>query len=397
MLINYEFSNFRSVGKKPVKISFEAAKDKTLTGNLIKNENLPDTLKGIFVYGNNGSGKTSVISSFGRLQDIILYSFRERESKQSHALYRDEKATYKLAYTVEGIRYDYYLSYIGSQIKEESLYFSPNGRTTKIFERNEENFSFGPQFDKDIDNCNGLFRPTRPLLSVAFRVTKIEPIQKAYSFFRSIITFLDKKAPAEIEERVGEYLKDEHPENKEKILFILKKGGFDIEDIIVDSYEEPIPRIRNYEEKRESDFFGETPEERTRTRYEVSVKHPQFILPLTNESNGTLHMFRMAIALCRIVEKDMILLCDEPETSMHPNLVKTMIEFFMSDSNKKAQIFCATHATELMDLSLLRRDQFYLAKMSQKDRSTQVERLSDINGIRTTEKVEQNFLKGNYN
>ena len=43
------------------------------------------------------------------------------------------------------------------------------------------------QFDKEVANCDGLFRPTRPLLSVAFRVTKIEPIQKAYNFFRSII------------------------------------------------------------------------------------------------------------------------------------------------------------------------------------------------------------------
>lgn len=395
MLLKYEFSNFRSVGKDPISIDFEASAEK------LHNEVLIDgkANKACFIFGENGVGKSSIVYSFEKLRDMVHRPILNHDRfvrDQQHVLYKNCPSTYEVTFTKNGVKYIYSLSYLNSEILAESLYYSPNGRTTKVFTRGNEleSLSFSPAFEKDAKNCGGYFRSSRLILSIAANVTQIQPIIDACSFFDGdILRFLDDRPNSAIVQRVGEFL-TENPHFKELFLKMLKDSGFDIEDIIIESYTEEPRRYPTYEEP--DDYF-ESRFSRSRVVFDVFVKHPQFTLPLKEESHGTLNLMRILIAFCRVMNEEKVMLCDEPETSIHPNLFRELVRMFMdSGYNTNSQMLCATHATEILDLKMLRRDQLYFASMNSQDRSTCLTRLSDMNGIRKTDNIEKAFLAGEY-
>lgn len=200
---------------------------------------------------------------------------------------------------------------------------------------------------------------------------------------------------------MGKYL-TKNPDSKDLFLDLLnytstfgnKEDHFGIKDIVVESHTE-----EHIFPSDESDESIEEPNW-TQTVYDVYTRYPRFTLPLKAESSGTLNLMKMLIAFCRVMNNEKILLCDEPETSFHSNLFREIIRMFLDPKyNTNAQMLCATHATDILDLNLLRRDQLYFASMDtslESDRTTALKRLSDIGNIRTTDNVRKDFLKGNY-
>jgi len=83
-----------------------------------------------------------------------------------------------------------------------------------------------------------------------------------------------------------------------------------------------------------------------------------------DESNGTKRFMALAGPCLDAVENGTILVVDEIETSIHPLLMWKLIELFQSEKVNKsgAQLIFATHASEVMDLDLLRRDQIWIVE-----------------------------------
>jgi uncharacterized protein len=115
---------------------------------------------------------------------------------------------------------------------------------------------------------------------------------------------------------------------------------------------------------------------------------------LGDESQGTQKLFALAGPLWDIVNRSSILIIDELDRSLHPLLVRQIVEAFQSKSPSKAQLIFSTHDTSLLDGQLLRRDQIWLTEKDS-EQSSRLIGLSDF-APRTGEALERGYLSGRY-
>lgn len=85
---------------------------------------------------------------------------------------------------------------------------------------------------------------------------------------------------------------------------------------------------------------------------------------LEDESHGTQRFFALTGPLIDVLENGLVLVVDELDTSLHPLLVRKIIELFHSPKTNKnnAQLIFNTHDTSLLDPELFRRDQIWFTE-----------------------------------
>ena len=82
---------------------------------------------------------------------------------------------------------------------------------------------------------------------------------------------------------------------------------------------------------------------------------------------------------------------------MHPKLVEFIIKLFNNPNINKynSQLIFTTHATNLLDLELLRRDQIWFTEKTKENGMSDLYPLSDFS-VRKKENVEKGYLLGRY-
>ena len=117
----------------------------------------------------------------------------------------------------------------------------------------------------------------------------------------------------------------------------------------------------------------------------------------SQESDGTLKFFNYSGAILDALEEGGTLIIDEFDARLHPLLTQKLVKMFNSPvSNKKnAQLIFVTHDTNLLDNSLLRRDQIYFTEKNKRS-ETVLYSLADFKGIRNDASYEKDYIKGKY-
>ena len=118
--------------------------------------------------------------------------------------------------------------------------------------------------------------------------------------------------------------------------------------------------------------------------------------PFADESLGTRKLYIMSGPLLDIVSKGKVLVFDELDGSLHPLLVRKIIEAFHqeTDSSRVAQLIFSTHDTSLLDHALFRRDQIWITE-KRPDQSSDLIPLSDFS-VRKEEALQKGYLAGRY-
>ena len=135
--------------------------------------------------------------------------------------------------------------------------------------------------------------------------------------------------------------------------------------------------------------------------YKVNTKHivngDEYEFDISEESLGTQVIFSYIPVLKDVLDNGKVLIIDEFDKSLHPFIVKYIVEIFNDlEINKKgAQLIFNTHDTNLLDLELLRRDQIWFTEKNSEDGSTTIYPLDDFS-VRKTENVEKGYLLGRY-
>jgi hypothetical protein len=121
-----------------------------------------------------------------------------------------------------------------------------------------------------------------------------------------------------------------------------------------------------------------------------------YSLDFGDESDGTKTYFAMLGPLLDILENSTLVLIDELEGSLHPHLAKPLVRIFNDPmlNPKGAQLIFATHDTNLLDLDLMRRDQFWFTEKN-KYGATVLKPLSDYKP-RTDQNIEAAYLHGRF-
>lgn len=399
MIIEFSIKNFFSFKNKNT-FSMIASTDKSLKENIVLagNENL---LKTTALYGSNASGKSNLFKALANISYMITQSnFFSPDVQLPIVPFKlnkqniKEPSEFEIKFIVESIKYTYGFKADSNNIYDEYLHYYPKGRKVRIFERKNINeYIFGISDTKKGNDIKLKNTSNKFFISTA-TTWNFEKTKPAFDFITQnlgIILNMDQVRNYSY----NKYYNDENGELKSFALKFLNKADFNIKGYSV-------TEDRMTEEK----MVGLPEPIKTlipigSVGYRVNTKHivgeDEFEFDINEESLGTQMLFSIIPVLKDVLENKKVLIIDEIDKSLHPNLVKYIVQIFNdSEINKYgAQLIFNTHDTNLLDLDLLRRDQIWFAEKDEKTGSSEIYPLDDFS-VRKNENIEKGYLQGRY-
>ena len=119
-------------------------------------------------------------------------------------------------------------------------------------------------------------------------------------------------------------------------------------------------------------------------------------LDIAEEFGGTQVLFRTGGAWLNVLKNGEVLLIDEIDTSLHPLLIRFLIDRFHSPitNRQSAQLVFTTHNTSILTKEMFRRDQIWFVEKSQ-DGASKLYPLSDFSP-RKEEDFQRWYMRGRY-
>jgi len=123
----------------------------------------------------------------------------------------------------------------------------------------------------------------------------------------------------------------------------------------------------------------------------------QFTLNIAEESQATQMLFSFGPMIKDAFDYGKTIVIDEIDRSMHPLLLKYVLEMFSNPEINKngAQLIVTTHDTTQMRLARFRRDQFYFVEKNNMTGESKLYSLNDFT-VRNKESIEKGYLSGRY-
>ncbi|MEM7572310.1 MAG: ATP-binding protein [Bacteroidota bacterium] len=409
MLLSFSVGNFLSI-KEMQTLDLQASKKRPkysfLNESVIDVLGDPSALAAKVIYGANGSGKTNLIIALSAFIKIATESLQN--TKALHYIQPflldgktiEEPSFFEIELADEEMIYRYGFEADRSGIHMEWLYGRTDNKEYRFFERtglevnsNEEQFPEGNKILYGLSPHSKTLRSNSLFLGLgaAFNSDLLSKVLNAISGIVVLRGVLDP----ETKQKAYDSLKSK--DNRKVLLDFLKKVDILPEDILhskegkgKDIAGEAIKQIID---DKNRDILFAYKYHNTLTERDEQVAWPIEL----NESAGTQRLVVIAPFIISAITTGDTLVIDEFESRLHTNISRAIIELFTAkDTNPNgAQLIVATHDTNLLTSSLLRRDQIsFVEKME--NGSSEIYSLSDIKGIRNDDSYEKKYLAGNY-
>lgn len=417
MLIQFSVRNFRTFKEKATLNLLASNYDKETR----KEENIAEDnkfniniLKSAVVYGANASGKSKLIDALMFMQEFVTKSSKDSQKGelihvQPYRLSDDTENSpteFEVIFTYKNIMYRYGFEVDKKLVVSEWLFQRAKVKEVELFYRDFQNFeTHSRSFTKSKTIIKeGLVRNNALLLSVASQFNE-EIATLVLTWFQDlkIISGLQESG---FKNNTIEKIKDK--KEKIKILNLLKAADFGIQDInyeefafdgISDDVKIKIKELKESMKEFDPEAFSDV--STLHTKYDADKKkigEVKFSVQ-RDESNGTKKFLYLTGTLIDILENGGILIADELDSKLHPNLVCKIVSLFNSKelNPKNAQILFNTHDTNLLSSGLFRRDQIWLIEKN-KYGEAQLYSLADFKSdtVRKTEAFEENYINGKY-
>lgn len=398
MLLEFSCTNHKSI-REEVLFSTVAGKDNMLEDRIYTVDDIR-CLKAAVIYGANGSGKSNFIDAISFVKNLVVNSINHQPGQGvrqlPHKLDGHKKeSSYRIHFIANGIRFVFGFSLKNLLVSDEYLYYFPNNRQTKIFERADQSFSAGNKFRGKLTACKDVLKPNRLLLSCAANFSAVQEIADAYNFFNNELVVYD---PVNQDNWMNYSLEqmNNNPRMKAAVLSFLDELGTGIKDIQVsidkkklESFELP-PFL--------SDEFKSILLQKDVNAITAKVIYDGFETDLIQEeSTGIKKLFGILCPFIDIIVNGKVLICDELESSLHESLVFGLVKLFINtDIGKFSQLVFTTHETGLLNLELFRRDQIWFTELRKTDRSTDLYSLAEIKNVRKEENYGKGYIAGKY-
>lgn len=396
MILEFSIANFMSF-KEKVTFSMLGNSSNGLDDNYVMS-NGKKILKTVSIYGANASGKTNLF----KVLTMVIFMLRSSNSNDINAKlpivpFKFDKdsisspSEFEIKFVVDDIRYVYGFIADENSIYEEYLYYYPNGRETKIFDRtNINDYSFS-QKDEKILNDIAMKNAANKFFIATATNWNFEKTRIPYKFLSvDINTFNDLGGLREL--ALKEYLRN-GDKLKTFAIDFLKKADFNIEDYKVIETDIPDDVMASI-----PDFIKIGMKEKPKV-FTVLFRHVDSDIELSyeEESMGTQTIFCFIPFIMDALNNKRVIVVDELDKSLHPYLVEMIVQMFNDpDINKNgAQLIFNTHDTNLLKLNILRRDQIWFAEKDSVTGVSDLYPLSDFS-VRKTENVEKGYMLGRY-
>ncbi|MBS4995822.1 MAG: ATP-binding protein [Roseburia sp.] len=409
MLVQFTVENFLSIRDK-VYLSLEPSKDSEHPENLITKGDYK-AVNSVAIYGANASGKSSLFKAI----TVALIMIRNSNTVQVTDKLpmtpfkfdfesRNKPTSFEFTFIAkDGRKYIYGFSATTEKVVEEYLYCYNTSKPTLLFDLNENE---KPKFNRaykvkleaayQMNTANKLFLATATTWNVECTKSPFEWLAE------SIDTFTDVMELGGV--AFEKYRTDENRKYIEFTKNLLKQADINISSIEVDAKEVMGGPALPFQIVVQGKIIP--PNEGKHYDVEITTGHTvvdengektEFSLTLQEESIGTQLLFFYGPLLKDAFEKGKTIVLDEIDKSMHPSLVKFIMNLFRDpDVNKNgAQLIVTTHETGILSLDMFRRDQIYFTEKDSKSGVTDLYSLDEFS-VRKTENIEKGYLMGRY-
>lgn len=407
MIVEFSVKNFRSISDLQT-VSFVATnlksskENESVDLNNIVSENGMKLLKTIGVYGANASGKSNIIKALEFFCDAIsdLPSPESKLSKLSQPfLYQkdseDTESFFQIVLIVEEKKYRY-----GFTVKKNPEAINNPNVSREII---TSEWLFGP---KNSNQGKYFSRKNLELDKASLPGNEnIAPLEYEHTLFLTHAASYNKDICAKVRQAISGYITSkfsargdfyrfhsirqiDNSELKPRFLEFLRSFGLNYSDIYFKKDEDT---SSSYKFSLEKLFLTKS------ACYDESVNVT--LNMQENESDGTKKLFDIAGLLLHAfnIKVSGMIILDEVDSNFHPSLLIRLISLFNDPEVNKSnvQLLFTSHDTNLMNPSLMRRDQFYFAEKEQNE-GTRFYSLADLKGIRNDADFAKQYLAGFY-
>jgi AAA15 family ATPase/GTPase len=375
-------------------------------------------LKSKAIFGANGSGKSNLIRGFQSMVRIIRNCIKDEQVLSNEIIPflfqkdpHNQSSFFQVAFIANGVQFRYGFEADKTRIISEWLFGKPltEDKESKVRERyyfkregneikiNEKEFREGIMFVPNKSQPIPLYRENVLFISLVNAFNG--PIAKSIhdSFFNGVSISSGLDDPFNWIVLLNKLDQDKKFSNR------LTK--------FLQSIDPEISRLEIVEvadgESTSSLSMVREPSNDKKKGYVVvyrSVKdknHKLIEVPLNlhgQEGEGTKKLATLGPNLFHTLDHGGLMLVDEFDARLHPNLSRKIIELFHSpDTNPhNAQLVFVSHDSNLLDARLLRRDQIAFTKKGNTG-ATELYSLAEFKGVRNDSSFEKDYLMGKYN
>ncbi len=432
MLIRFAIKNLFSF-KEETEFNLLPGRVKRLNHHKYERNGI-EVLKLSALYGANGSGKSNLIRSISLLKTLVLSgdipaALNNQKFKLSKSNL-SEPTELAIEFFANNSIYYYSVSVNDGKIIDE--YFSSNDKNQEdemIFHRKYEDNKTSIEFFKEFED-----NKENQVLKKVIETDLLKPHQPLFTLLNSISNnaFIDIRVAFEW---IGRGLTIIYPFTKPNSLAHLmdaKKGFKEFANELMCSFNTGIANLK-VEEKSIEDFFGEdnqadiddikselknNPEKvilrRIKTENEEIVivnengkviakrlffehkgeKNENVEFKISEESDGTRRLLEYLPAWSDLINFTPTFIIDEIERSIHPLIIKELIDKFSKDESTRGQLIFSTHESNLLDQEVFRTDEIWFTEKNISG-ATKVYSLSDFKEHNTID-IRKGYLNGRY-
>jgi len=422
MLLEFQVANYLSF-KDNTQLNMLASSSvskKEPTSSIIEKDKYR-ILSSVALYGANASGKSNFLSAIKFMQKMIFHS--ARESRIGEAIdvkgFRlssscdQQPSIFEITFLASHIKYKnkikdivfrYGFEVDSEKIHSEWLFGRFTSQESKLFIRTENNISIGEKFieGKRVYRAIGNINQTTLFLSLIASLKGENAL-----ITNGVMTWFQKlKDISGIgDRRIYGITADlmEKPEFKQKVIKALCNADICIEDLSIEKKPFDITKLPDFLKgdlgKKEISDLHEIVLKSYHNKYNENkeiIGWEEFDFD-KEESDGSKKFFALIGPVLDALKNGLVLIIDEIDARLHPNLCEVLISLFNSkDSNRNnAQILFSTHNTNIMNRKMFRRDQIYFIDKDKYGQSD-LYSLYDYKKVRDDASYDKDYLLGKY-
>ncbi len=415
MLVEFSVANFRSI-KERITLSMVASPDPTLEKNCfpLPGRSRLRLLKSAAIYGPNASGKSNLVKALAFVQDFVVNSASRGQrgdpiSVTPFMLGLDEvhdPSEFEIVLGIQDKRYVYGFTVNREHVIEEWL-TEIAVKPRRLFTRSPDgSLSFGEYWKGEKAQLAKLLRPNALLLSVAVQLNS-EAARPIFDWFRDRLSVVSDQLafePAGFLTLVK--LRTEEAGFGDRLRRLIQVADLGIASVALRPYQkgmsDALPgMMEGYvlagaggsQQVGAEVNPADPPVDGLGVQAVHVAEHGREVsFDFSEESAGTRRLFQLAGPWFGALDAGGVFLVDELERSLHPILMRYLIEGF--HASPASQLIFTTHNVDLLDDDVFRRDQVWLIE---KDASA-ASRLRSLweYRIRKDENVRHGYLKGRY-
>jgi hypothetical protein len=365
MLLSFRFRNFRSFGER-AELILTAPSFRTNVPR--EGQEWADVTERVAaIYGPNASGKSTVLDAITALSEAIRVPGGGRIYQPSLSGDNvDEIVAYEVEFVARGVRHRYEVDAGPEGIVRETLHAYPKAAARLLFERVQSGegtpieVKAGDSLTGPTAEVRRVTKPTMLFLATAHRYghSGLAPIASALLAGVGIdyITFRDRQDEEVMHRVIMEMVAA--PDDQVNLLkALVQTADLGIENVEVRSEEvSDQARARILRVLKALDDGEEVTEDQVpKLRDVVTFQHRAedghlFELPMSRESSGTITWLTTAWHGLDALRQGTVLLIDELDASLHPELARYLVSLFLSPGLNPhgAQLIFTSHDVSLL-------------------------------------------------